>query len=270
MTDKFVRRFLAPSSGPVDLSAIETSETLSMDKETAKAELGVLLSQLAILQHRLMAEAEQSLLVIIQGRDASGKDGLVRHVMSGLNPAGIRVTSFKVPSGSERFHDYLWRCHAVTPARGEVGVWNRSHYEDILVPRVKNLVDEETWQKRYRHIREFERLLSDEGTRVIKFYLHVSHEVQRQRLQKRIDNPESGWKHDPSDLTDRALWPAYQAAYQDILGETSRPYAPWFIVPADVKWARDLIFARILLRVVEEMNPQLPPPDESLRGITVT
>lgn len=189
--------------------------------------------------------------------------------MSGLNPAGVRVTSFKVPSGSETEHDYLWRCHAASPARGEIGVWNRSHYEDILVPRVKNLVDETTWKRRYRHIREFERLLVEEGTKVAKFYLHVSHDVQRQRLQKRIDNPESGWKHNPSDLTDRAIWPKYQKAYEDVLEETTRADAPWFIVPADVKWARDLIFARIILALLEDMNPQLPKPDESLRGITV-
>lgn len=269
MGETFSRRFLVSGDKPVELSLFETTDGLDLDKESAKAELATLLPRIAFLQHRLMAEAKHSLLLVIQGRDASGKDGLVRHVMSGLNPAGVRVTSFKVPSGSELEHDYLWRCHAATPARGEVGVWNRSHYEDVLVPRVKNLVAEEVWRRRYRHIREFERMLVDEGTRVAKFYLHVSHDVQRQRLQKRVDNPESGWKHNPSDLTDRAIWPLYEKAYEDVIEETSRPMAPWFIIPADVKWARDLIFARILLEMLEEMDPQLPQPDASLKGITV-
>lgn len=266
----FSRPYLVPGDKRIVLQSIPTSQTLGLDKDEGKSQLAEVLSRIAFLQHRLMAESRRALLLVIQGRDASGKDGLVRHVMSGLNPAGVRVTSFKVPSGSETEHDYLWRCHNAVPARGEIGVWNRSHYEDILVPRVKELVAEETWRRRYRHIREFERLLVDEQTRVAKFYLHVSHEVQRQRLQKRVDNPESGWKHNPSDLTDRAIWPKYEKAYEDVLEETSRPDAPWFIVPADVKWARDLVFARILLEILEDMNPKLPEPDESLRGITVT
>lgn len=269
MGDTFSRKYLVNGSKRVDLDDFETAQTLGLDKESAREELAAVLPRIAFLQHRLMAEAQRSLLVVIQGRDASGKDGLVRHVMTGLNPAGVRVTSFKVPSGRELEHDYLWRCHLAAPARGEVGVWNRSHYEDILVPRVKNLIEEDRWKKRYEHIRDFERLLVDEGTRVAKFYLHVSHDVQRQRLQKRVDNPESGWKHNPSDLTDRALWPRYREAYEDILEETSSSDAPWYIVPADVKWARDLIFARILLEILEDMNPQLPSPDASLRGITV-
>ena len=269
MTDNFSRQFMLAGDQPVKLKAVSTSEDLGLVKDEARSQLAALLPKIAFLQHRLMAEARQSLLVVIQGRDASGKDGLVRHVMSGLNPAGIRVTSFKVPAGVEKEHDYLWRCHLATPRRGEVGVWNRSHYEDILVPRVKNLVDESTWRRRYRHIREFERLLSEEGTRIAKFYLHISHEVQRQRLQKRVDNPESVWKHDPSDLSDRAIWPDYEKAYEEIFAETSRPNAPWFFVPADLKWARDVIFARILLAILEEMDPQLPKADESLRGITV-
>lgn len=269
MTDNYFRRFMHTGPQAVDLEAVPTADDLGLVKEEARSQLAEILPRIAFLQHRLMAEARRSLLIVIQGRDASGKDGLVRHVMSGLNPAGVRVTSFKVPAGTEKEHDYLWRCHVAAPRRGEIGVWNRSHYEDILVPRVKRLVDETTWRKRYRHVREFERLLSDEGTSVAKFYLHISHEVQRQRLQKRVDNPESGWKHDPSDLSDRAIWPDYQQAYEDIFTETSRPNAPWFIVPADLKWSRDVIFARILLSILEDMNPQLPKADESLRGITV-
>lgn len=270
MAERLMQKYLVPADEPVALSEIATVESLHRDKDSAKAELTKVITEMSIIQQRLMAEAKRSLLVVIQGRDASGKDGLVRHVMTGLNPAGIRVTSFKVPSGREKNHDYLWRCHAACPAKGEVGVWNRSHYEDILVPRVKSLVPEETWSRRYRHIREFEKMLVDEGTMVVKCYLHVSHEIQRQRLQKRIDNPESGWKHDPSDISDREIWPRYEKAYEDVLRETSRPQAPWYIIPGDIKWSRDLIFAKIMLAALQELNPQLPLADSSLRGITVT
>ncbi|MEY3619471.1 MAG: hypothetical protein RL726_2169 [Actinomycetota bacterium] len=269
MVDKMLKKFMVPASKPVDLGARSTDETLGWDKDSAKGELAKVIGQMAFLQHRLMAEANQSLLIILQGRDASGKDGLVRHVMTGMNPAGVRVVSFKVPAGAEKQHDYLWRCHAAVPARGEVGVWNRSHYEDILVPRVKNLVPEETWRARYRHVRDFEQLLVDEGTTILKFYLHVSHEVQRQRLQKRIDNPESSWKHDPSDLTDREIWPLYQDAYEDVLRETSRPHAPWYVIPADVKWVRDLAVAKIVLDALQRMDPRLPLPKDHLKGVTV-
>ncbi|MFM8381662.1 MAG: PPK2 family polyphosphate kinase [Actinomycetota bacterium] len=270
LVEALIRKYLVPADEPVVLDRWPTGDTLDLDKDAAKAELANIVTRMAFIQHRLMAEAQRSLLVILQGRDASGKDGLIRHVMTGFNPAGVRVTSFKVPSGAERDHDYLWRCHAACPAKGEVGVWNRSHYEDILVPRVKNLVPDEVWKRRYRHIREFERMLTDEGTVVLKFYLHVSHEIQRQRLQKRVDNPESSWKHDPSDISDRSIWHLYEEAYEDVLAQTNRPDAPWFILPGDVKWARDLIFARILLATLESMDPQLPQPDASLRHITVT
>ena len=269
MVDKLMKRFHVPANKVVDLGERPTDETLGWDKDSAKGELAKVIGQMAFLQHRLMAEANQSLLVILQGRDASGKDGLVRHVMTGMNPAGVRVVSFKVPAGVEKQHDYLWRCHAALPARGEVGVWNRSHYEDILVPRVKNLVPEDVWRARYRHVRDFEQMLVDEGTTVLKFYLHVSHEVQRQRLQKRIDNPESSWKHDPSDISDRDIWPLYQQAYEDVLRETSRPHAPWYVIPADVKWVRDLAVAKIVLEALERMDPRLPAPKDDLKGITI-
>lgn len=269
MADKLMRKFLVSSTRPLSLGSIPTDDTLGWDKDSAKAELSRIIGLMAFEQQRLIAESKQSLLIVLQGRDASGKDGLVRHVMTGMNPAGVRVTSFKVPAGPEKLHDYLWRCHAACPARGEVGVWNRSHYEDILVPRVKNLVDEATWRRRYRHVRDFENMLADEGTRVLKFYLHVSHDVQRQRLQKRIDNPESSWKHDPSDLSDRSVWPKYEEAYEDVMQETSRPRAPWYVVPADVKWSRDLIVAKIILNALQEMDPQIPVPDGSLTGIVV-
>ncbi|MGA0263988.1 MAG: PPK2 family polyphosphate kinase [Ilumatobacteraceae bacterium] len=269
MTERLRRQLLVRSSRPVDLDQWPSDETFGWNKDAAKDELSKVIGEMAFIQRRLMAEATQSLLVVLQGRDASGKDGLVRHVMTGLNPAGVRVVSFKVPAGVEKDHDYLWRCHKAVPARGQVGVWNRSHYEDILVPRVKGLVAEDVWRRRYRHVRDFEQLLADEGTRVLKFYLNVSHEVQRQRLQKRIDNPESSWKHDPSDLSDREIWPLYEEAYADVLRETSRPHAPWYVVPADNKWVRDLVVARIMLDELVDMNPQLPLAEKTLKGTTV-
>ncbi|MGA1156921.1 MAG: PPK2 family polyphosphate kinase [Ilumatobacteraceae bacterium] len=269
MTERLRRQLLVRSSRPVDLDQWPSDETFGWNKDAAKGELNKVIGEMAFIQRRLMAEATQSLLVVLQGRDASGNYSLVRHVMPGLNPARRRVVSFKVPAGVEKDHDYLWRCHKAVPARGQVGVWNRSHYEDILVPRVKGLVAEDVWRRRYRHVRDFEQLLVDEGTRVLKFYLNVSHEVQRQRLQKRIDNPESSWKHDPSDLSDREIWPLYEEAYADVLRETSRPHAPWYVVPADNKWVRDLVVARIMLDELVDMNPQLPLAEKTLKGTTV-
>ena len=266
MPERLRRQLFVRGNRPVDLNAWSTDETFGWHKDGAKGELAKVIGEIAFIQRRLMAEARQSLLVVLQGRDASGKDGLVRNVMTGLNPAGVRVVNFKVPAGVEKQHDYLWRCHQACPERGEVGVWNRSHYEDILVPRVKSLVPEEVWRRRYRHIRDFEQLLADEGTRILKFYLHVSHEVQRQRLQKRIDNPESSWKHDPSDLSDREIWSSYEEAYTDVLRETSRPHAPWYVIPGDNKWVRDLAVAKIVLDELRDMDPQLPKPERSLKG----
>lgn len=246
-----------------------TDLVFGWDKDAAKSEVVEVVAEMAFIQRRLMAEASQSLLVVLQGRDASGKDGLVRHVMTGLNPAGVRVVNFKVPAGTERMHDYLWRCHAACPAHGEVGVWNRSHYEDILVPRVKRLVPEEVWRRRYRHVCEFERMLVEERTTIVKIYLHVSHDVQRKRLQKRIDDPESGWKHDPSDLADREMWPDFEGAYEEMLAETSHQHAPWWVIPADVKWSRDLAVAKILLGTLRNMDPRIPPPRHSLEGTVI-
>ncbi len=246
-----------------------TEDRFGWDKQASKARLVEVREQLAALQYKLYAESERSVLVVLQARDAAGKDGVVRHVMSGMNPAGVRVTSFKAPAGREAEQDYLWRCHLAAPSRGEVGVWNRSHYEDVLVVRVKGFVPEERWRRRYQHIREFERLLADEGTRVVKIHLHVSKEAQRERLQERIDDPEVNWKHNASDLADRALWDDFTAAYEDAIAETSTDWAPWYVVPADTKWSRNLAVGELLLEILTEMNPQLPPADPALKGLVV-
>jgi PPK2 family polyphosphate:nucleotide phosphotransferase len=246
-----------------------TNETFGWEKEAAKAELPKVLERLAELQATLQAEGQRSVLVVLQAMDAAGKDGTIRSVFTGINPAGVRVTSFGVPTETERAHDYLWRVHQACPARGQIGVFNRSHYEDVLVVRVKNFVSKARWSKRYAHIRNFEQQLVDEGTTIVKIYLHVSLEEQALRLQDRIDDPAEQWKFRIGDLDDRKLWPKYMAAYEDAIAETSTRQAPWYVVPADRKWSRNLAIAKILVKTLEQMNPKLPPSDEGIEGLVV-
>lgn len=251
------------------LRAHPSDADFGWEKESAVAELEQVKQELVELQRRLYAEDARSLLVVFQGMDAAGKDGSVRAVFSGINPAGVRVTSFKVPAGPEAQHDYLWRCHAATPARGQIAVWNRSHYEDVLVVRVKQLVPKRRWEKRYGHIRDFEQMLADEGTRIVKLFLHISKDEQRERLQNRVDDPSDRWKFNPADLGERALWPEYMAAFSDALRETSRPDAPWYAIPADRKWVRNLAIAKVLHHTLSEMKPRYPEPAEGVLGTVV-
>ncbi len=202
--------------------------------------------------------------------DAGGKDGTIRTVMTGVNPAGVRVASFGVPSEEERAHDFLWRIHRQLPERGQIGVFNRSHYEDVLVVRVHGLVPKAVWRRRYRQIREFERMLTEEGTTVVKLFLHVSKDEQRARLQDRIDSPDERWKFRKGDLDDRALWDDYMAAFRDALRTTSTDDAPWYVVPADRKWARNLAVARILRHHLEQLDPQFPAAEDGIEGLVVT
>ncbi len=246
-----------------------SDDTLGWEKETAKEEFAEVVAELDALQVKLAAERKQSLLVVLQTMDAGGKDSTIRSVFGPLNAAGVHVHGFKAPSGSELDHDYLWRVHAVTPGKGEIRVWNRSHYEDVLVVRVKNFVEKERWEKRYRHIREFERMLSDEGTKIVKIHLQISNEEQRIRLQERIDDPTKRWKFRAGDLDDRKLWPDFMKAYEVAFNETSTADAPWWVVPADRKWVRNLAVARIVLDALQEMDPQLPPDDPAIAGMTV-
>jgi PPK2 family polyphosphate:nucleotide phosphotransferase len=238
-------------------------------KAEARKELAQLVGELALLHNRLYAEATRSLLLILQGLDASGKDGTVRSILTGVNPQGCRIVSFKEPSATELAHDYLWRVHSVTPLRGEIGIFNRSHYEDVVTVRVKKLVPKSVWSRRPRHICEFERLLSDEGTRLVKVFLHVSRDEQRRRLQERLVNPEKAWKFQRSDLDDRARWDDFMDAYDDVIGQTSTKWAPWYVVPADHNWARNLIVARIVVETLRELDPQLPAPDPSLSELSI-
>ncbi len=254
----------------LDLDDHDPGETFGWDKALAKAALAVEVSRLAELQKLLFAEGSQSLLVVLQAMDAGGKDGVLREVFTGLNPAGIRVTSFGVPTEEELAHDFLWRVHRHVPADGQIAVFNRSHYEDVLVVRVKNLAPTAVWRGRYNHIRQFERLLVDEGTAIVKLFLHISAEEQRERLQDRIDSPDERWKFRLGDLDDRKLWPKYMKAYRDALVRTSTTDAPWFVIPGDRKWVRNLTVARILRHTLERLDPQFPEPEQGIEGLVVT
>lgn len=240
-----------------------------LTKEKAETLMEELRGKLLDLQERLYAENQRSLLVILQARDAGGKDGTIKHVMNGLNPLGVSVVPFKVPNELEASHDFLWRIHQVAPRKGQVTIFNRSQYEDILVPTVHGLADKEVIDKRYRHIRHFEELLADSGTKILKFYLHISKEEQKQRLQERLDNPEKHWKFNPSDLKERALWDEYTSVYERILSETSSSFAPWYVVPADRKWFRNYMIASVLVHTLESMNLKYPKIAEGIEHITI-
>ena len=251
----------------VDLDAIDPRETFGLkDKDQGKSELKRLRKRIAELQRCLYAEDERAVLVVFQALDAGGKDGTIRKVFSGINPQGCRVTSFKAPSAEELDHDFLWRIHHAAPAKGMIGVFNRSHYEDVLVVRVDEIVPESVWRSRYEQINAFEKLLSDNGTRIVKIYLHVSREEQAERFRDRLADPSKHWKFDPHDLAKREKWKPYREAFEEALRRCSTEHAPWYVVPADRKWARNVAVARILADTLEEMDPKYPEvhwePDE--------
>ena len=228
-----------------------------------------LVSRLGVLHGRLYAESRRAVLLVLQGMDASGKDGVIRTVLTGVNPQGCRIEAFKAPTPEELAHDFLWRVHARVPARGEIGIFNRSHYEDVVAVRVRKLAAESVWSKRYAHIAAFERLLTDEGTAVVKVFLHESKDAQRKRLQARVDDPEKRWKFRLGDLDDRAKWDEFQTAYEDVIRETSTDYAPWYVVPADHNWSRNLCVAEILVDALERLDPQIPPAEPGVDGLVV-
>jgi PPK2 family polyphosphate:nucleotide phosphotransferase len=255
---KFALSDIAPDATPA--APGDRAET---DAALVKVKL-----KLAELQNRLRAEEKRSILLLLQGMDASGKDGTAKAVFSAVNPMGIRVASFNVPTEDELAHDFLWRVHKETPPRGHIGIFNRSHYEDILAVRVRKIAPEAVWRPRYELIREFERNLTLGGTTVLKVMLHISKDEQARRLQERIDDPTKRWKFRLGDLDDRKLWPAYQRAYDDVLDETSTDYAPWFVVPSDRKWYRNYAVLTILTAALEAMNPKIPV-DASFDGLQV-
>ncbi len=255
----------------VDLSTIDAADTSAFDgdKQEGRAELKRLVSRLAELQHLLWAEDEHKLLIVLQALDSGGKDGTIRRVFGGVNPQGVRVTGFKAPTDEELAHDYLWRVHQHTPGNGEIAVFNRSHYEDVLIVRVLGLVPEGRWQRRYQHIVDFERLLADEGTTILKFYLHISKAEQKERFQERLDDPTKNWKFKSGDLEHRARWDDYMAAFEEVFHRTSTEHAPWYVVPADRKWYRNIVIARTIVETLEGFDMQYPEPEMDLGNITI-
>ncbi|MCE4225820.1 polyphosphate kinase 2 family protein [Methylobacterium sp. C25] len=253
----------------VSLAAIDANADGGFEKGEAKELLQAERARIQVLQERLYAEHKRSLLVVFQAIDTGGKDGTIRNVFEGVNPQGCRVWSFKVPSAAELDQDFLWRYHLHTPGRGMIGVFNRSHYEDVLVVRVKDLVPEPVWRERYGLINDFERLLTASGTTVIKFFLHISKDEQKERLEARIAEPDKHWKFDPGDLIERKSWDAYQKAFEDALSRCSTPYAPWLVVPANRKWYRNLVVARTIADTLEAMNPEFPEAKEGIAGLKV-
>ena len=239
------------------------------DKGDGQARTAELLDVLDGLHDRLWAEARRSVVLVLQGMDASGKDGTIRRVLTGLNPQGCSVVNFKAPTSLDLAHDYLWRIHANTPARGILGVWNRSHYEDVVTARCIGVIDERQTHRRYRQIRHFERMLAEEGVTMVKVFLHVSKEEQRARLQARIDDPAKNWKFRRADLDTRAQWDEYQTLYDAAISATSTSWAPWYVAPADHKWVRDVAVASLLVEVLTALDPQIPAAESGLEGLVV-
>jgi PPK2 family polyphosphate:nucleotide phosphotransferase len=254
----------------MSLSERDPADTGALpDKSKAKAQTAQDAAVINELQDRLYAEGQRALLVILQGTDTSGKDGTIRHVFNATGPLGVSVTAFRAPSEEERAHDYLWRVHLACPRRGTIGIFNRSHYEDVLIARVKRFAPAEVIEARYDQINAFEKLLAANGTTILKFMLHISKEEQRKRLQKRLDEPESRWKFQPGDLEDRQLWDDYQQAYEVMLERCSTPWAPWHVIPADRKWARNGAIAAIVRATLEAMDPQYPTPTWDPQDFTI-
>jgi PPK2 family polyphosphate:nucleotide phosphotransferase len=239
------------------------------DRATTEAASDELREALADLQNRLYAEAKRSLLVVFQAMDAGGKDGAIKKVFTGVNPQSCRVTSFKAPSEEELAHDFLWRIHQALPRRGEVGIFNRSHYEDVLIVRVHDLVPKSVWSKRYESIRQFEEHLVESGTTVVKFFLHISKEEQAERFRKRLSEPDKNWKFNTADLEERKYWGAYQKAFEDALSKTSTKAAPWYVVPADKKWYRDWAVLSVLVETLNRMDPKYPEPALDLANVVI-
>jgi PPK2 family polyphosphate:nucleotide phosphotransferase len=253
----------------LDLAKLDPAATHGWTKEAAAAELPTGLERLTDLQDRLWAEGKHKVLVVLQGIDAAGKDGTLRHVMGAFNPQGCPVSAFKVPSAEELAHDYLWRVHRRAPGKGEIGVFNRSHYEDVLVVRVHEIVPKAAWSRRYDQINAFEKLLADEGTTIVKFFLYIDRDEQRERFQARLDDPTKRWKFRLGDLEERRLWDDYIAAYEDALSRCSTDQAPWYVIPSNKKWFRNLAVSDILADTLDDLDPRYPEPTEDLTGVVI-
>ncbi len=262
-------RHRVPPGDPIHLADHAPDDTGEMRKSEAKKELAELRDEIDTLQRLLYATQRHALLVILQGMDTSGKDGTIRKVLGGVNPQGCHVTSFKVPTAEEASHDFLWRIHRAVPGRGMIGVFNRSHYEDVLVVRVEGLAPEEEWCRRYDAINAFERNLVESGVHIVKCFLHISKEEQRERLLNRLEDPTDQWKFSVGDLAPRARWDAYMAAYEDAVNRCSTEWAPWYVVPADKKWYRNLLVARLVARTLRGLAMEWPPLEAEAVGISI-
>ncbi len=239
------------------------------DKRSARERIEQNTERTRDLAYRLYAENKHSVLLVLQGMDTAGKDGTIRTVLTGINPQSCQIVPFKQPSHEELDHDFLWRVHNAVPRRGNIGIFNRSHYEDVLIVRVHNLVAENEWKTRYDRINEFEELLTNGGVKIVKCFLHISNEEQRERLQARLDDPDKRWKFSKGDLAERKLWPAYQQAYADALTKCNTEHAPWHVIPSDRKWYRNLVVSELLRDTLEDLDPQFPPSEPGLDGIVV-
>jgi len=244
----------------ITLADRDPGETMGLDKEAAAEKTEKNIARLDELQYLMYGEHRRALLVVLQGMDGAGKDGTIRHVMRGLNPQGCRVTSFKAPSAEEAEHDFLWRVHRVVPSSGEVAIFNRSHYEDVLVTRVHKTITDKVAKRRFREINQFEEMLHDNGVTILKFFLHISHKEQTARLRARCDDKEKHYKISESDFHERVYWKKYQQAYEDAIDHTSQKHAPWFVIPSDHKWYRNLAISRIIVDALEEMKLEYPQP----------
>lgn len=265
------KRYRVAPGSKIDLGAWDPDDKHDFDgdKQAGEAALPALNARLEALQELLYAEGKHKVLIVVQGMDTAGKDGVIRHVFEGVNPQGVKVASFKAPTPVELAHDYLWRIHQQTPGRGEIVIFNRSHYEDVLVVRVHNLVPPQVWGRRYDQINAFEQTLAEEGTTILKFFLHISKEEQKERLQERLDKPEKRWKFAVGDLKERARWDDYTAAYEAALAKTSTAHAPWYIVPANRKWYRNLVISHVIIDALEGLDMQYPAPAAELDAIVI-
>ena len=260
---------IAPGTRP-EIAIRGADDELGLGSKEAAKELRTgLLERLSTLQERLFAEDRRSLLLVLQGLDASGKDGVITSVFTGVNPQGVRVTSFRAPTTTERAHDYLWRVHAALPPRGAIGIFNRSHYEDVVAVRMHGLASEEVWRRRPAHICEWERMLGDEGTTLVKVFLNVSKEEQRRRFQERVDDPEKRWKFRKDDLEVRRRFDEYVSAWDEVIEQTSTEWAPWHVVPADRNWVKSTAVAALLVDALERLGPRLPDPEPGLEGLVI-
>jgi PPK2 family polyphosphate:nucleotide phosphotransferase len=266
-----MKQYLVKPETKVKLSNWDPSDTGNFKdgKESGLAQLEKLNGKLEALQELLFAEHKHKVLVILQAMDTGGKDGAIRRVFNGVNPAGVRVASFKAPTPEELDHDYLWRVHKQVPGRGEMVIFNRSHYEEVLIVRVHNMVPPEVWSKRFEQINDFERTLAENGTTILKFYLHIDLDEQKTRLQARLDDPAKHWKFHLGDLDERKLWPDYMKAYEDVLSKTSTAQAPWYIVLANRKWFRDLVISSVLVETLEGLKMKYPESAENLEGVVI-